>query len=130
MENVRNNLDSPWNWEKLSENPNVIMKMVNMYPNKDWNWEALSAHLGDNKYKMANKVVDTTMAFKHLEPFQAGQYEQSLPPHVLENILHHAYNTRDTLSLWETMELIEPILHPTPGITKASRHKNFQDAKK
>ena len=108
--------DTPRNWKQILSDPRITYKMIKDYRN--------------NKYKMANKVVDTTMAFKHLEPFQAGQYEQSLPPHVLENILHHAYNTRDTLSLWETMELIEPILHPTPGITKASRHKNFQDAKK
>ena len=38
--------DKPWNWNFLSENPNITMKDVLAHPNESWTWNALSANPG------------------------------------------------------------------------------------
>jgi hypothetical protein len=77
------------------------------------------------KYEIVKRIVDTSMAFKDLSYVKEGR----LDPFVLENIVNHAYNTQSTLGLYETMELIEPIIRPTPGVTRARRHKAYKSPK-
>jgi hypothetical protein len=49
MEMVEKNLDNPWDWYGLSQNPNVTLEMVDKYPTKPWNWEELSHNVFDIK---------------------------------------------------------------------------------
>jgi len=64
------------------------------------------------------QLLDTSMAFRG----------SNLPPEIVENIINEAYDTRSTLGLYESMERIEPIINPTPGVTRAARHAAFKDA--
>jgi hypothetical protein len=46
MSDITNNLDLPWDWEEVSNNPNITIDFIKndlQSPNpKDWNWENLS----------------------------------------------------------------------------------------
>jgi len=79
-----------------------------------------------NRPIVANRVVGTAMAFRDLKlPTGTGR----LPVYVLENILNHAYDTQATLGLYDTIELIQPILEREEGVTRAGRHKRFRSPK-
>ena len=30
--------DKPWNWNWISQNPNITMEMIEKYPEKPWDW--------------------------------------------------------------------------------------------
>ena len=37
-------LDTHWDWQELSDAPNLTMNIVDKYHNKPWNWKELSRH--------------------------------------------------------------------------------------
>lgn len=39
---ILNYPNKPWNWNSLSENPNITAKIIETFPNKPWNWDILS----------------------------------------------------------------------------------------
>ena len=39
-----NNPDKPWNWSKISCNPNITMEMINNNPDKLWDWSSISSN--------------------------------------------------------------------------------------
>ena len=34
--------NKPWNWNRLSSNPNITMEFIEKYPDKPWDWNELS----------------------------------------------------------------------------------------
>ncbi len=42
MKFVEDHLDKPWDWNKISRNPNLTMKFVEDHPNNPWNWYWIS----------------------------------------------------------------------------------------
>lgn len=42
MDIIITNSDKPWDWERLSENPNIIWNITQPIPDKPWNWKLLS----------------------------------------------------------------------------------------
>ena len=42
---IQANLDKPWNWDRLSENPNITWEIVRDNPDKPWVWAYLSKFL-------------------------------------------------------------------------------------
>ena len=36
------NPDKPWNWEYISENPNITWEIIQANPDKPWNWRHIS----------------------------------------------------------------------------------------
>ena len=34
--------DKPWNWYRVSSNPNITMEIIETYPDKPWNWYGVS----------------------------------------------------------------------------------------
>ncbi len=34
--------DKPWDWDWISNNPNITMDMINQYPDKPWDWGGIS----------------------------------------------------------------------------------------
>ena len=38
MEIVEKYSDKPWDWNELSDNPNITMEIIEKYPNKPWDW--------------------------------------------------------------------------------------------
>jgi hypothetical protein len=41
---IENNPDKPWNWEYLSENPNITWDIVVDNPEKKWDYDSLSVN--------------------------------------------------------------------------------------
>ena len=39
---IEDNLDKPWSWRWLSQNPNITFDIVLAHPNKSWDWNGLS----------------------------------------------------------------------------------------
>ena len=39
---ILDNLDKPWEWHYLSENPNITWEIIQANPDKDWSWCMLS----------------------------------------------------------------------------------------
>jgi len=39
MDDIQNNINLPWRWYNISFNPNLTMKFLNKYLNKNWDWE-------------------------------------------------------------------------------------------
>ena len=42
MDFVERHLDKPWNWNWLSENQHITMDFIERHPDNPWNWEWLS----------------------------------------------------------------------------------------
>ena len=42
MEFIDNNPHKPWNWDSISENPNITIEFINKYPDKPWDWDWVS----------------------------------------------------------------------------------------
>jgi hypothetical protein len=40
---VIDNLDKPWDWETISQNPNITFQNVLDHLDKPWDWHALSS---------------------------------------------------------------------------------------
>jgi hypothetical protein len=38
MEFIEKYPDKPWNWNRISTNPNITMEFIEKYPDKPWNW--------------------------------------------------------------------------------------------
>ena len=38
MEMIKENPDKPWNWNGISNNPNITMEMIKENPDKPWDW--------------------------------------------------------------------------------------------
>ena len=36
---INNNLDKPWDWSEISQNPNITMDIINNNLDKPWDWE-------------------------------------------------------------------------------------------
>jgi len=36
------NPDKPWNWQYISENPNITWEIIHANPDKPWNWRHIS----------------------------------------------------------------------------------------
>jgi hypothetical protein len=34
--------NKPWDWQYISENPNLTMEIIEKYPNKPWDWYLIS----------------------------------------------------------------------------------------
>ena len=50
MKDVLDNPDKPWEWNGLSENPNLTLKDIANNPDLEWNWSNLSHNtFGINK---------------------------------------------------------------------------------
>ncbi len=41
---IDKHIDLPWDWYRLSRNPNVTPELIEKYLDKPWNWEGLSLH--------------------------------------------------------------------------------------
>jgi len=59
------------------------------------------------KRQLTEKVIDTSIALKHL-PVET--WSGKIPTLVIEEIINHAYNTRGTLGLAETYDLVREIV--------------------
>ena len=42
MEYIESNPDKPWNWEYVSLNPNLTLKMLNNHTDKPWDWRNMT----------------------------------------------------------------------------------------
>ena len=42
---IEDNLNKPWNWDRLSQNPNITFDIVQSHPDKPWNWVNLSRNM-------------------------------------------------------------------------------------
>ena len=42
MEIIENYPDKPWNWYRISINPNITIEMIEKYPDKPWDWDGIS----------------------------------------------------------------------------------------
>ena len=47
---IRDNPDRPWNWNGISSNPSITFQIVRDNPDRPWNWRELSSNLF-TKYK-------------------------------------------------------------------------------
>ena len=36
--------DKPWDWERISENPNITMDFIDTHPDKPWDWRWISGN--------------------------------------------------------------------------------------
>ena len=41
MDIIENNPDKPWNWEWISQNPNITIEDFKKHPDKPWNWDCI-----------------------------------------------------------------------------------------
>ena len=46
-----------WDWEIISENPNLTMEFIEKYPNKPWNWRFISRN-PNITMKIIEKYID------------------------------------------------------------------------
>ena len=53
-ENIESNLDKPWEWFYLSNNPSITWEFVEANPDKPWNWGVLS----QNKFTKAKEQFE------------------------------------------------------------------------
>jgi len=44
MEIIENYPDKPWNWYRISINPNITIEMIEKYPDKPWDWDGISSN--------------------------------------------------------------------------------------
>jgi hypothetical protein len=42
MEMIQAHPEKPWNWNRISANPNVTMEMIQAHPEKPWDWDFIS----------------------------------------------------------------------------------------
>ena len=42
MDMIESNIDLPWDWNYVSENPNLTFEFVQKYIDKPWDWEVIS----------------------------------------------------------------------------------------
>ena len=45
MKDILDNLDKPWNWSGISGNPSITMKYINDNPDKRWSWSTMSLNI-------------------------------------------------------------------------------------
>ena len=45
MDDIDKNLDMSWNWDFITDYPNLTIEFVCKYPNNPWNWDRLSRNL-------------------------------------------------------------------------------------
>ena len=60
MEDIMNNIQLPWNWEAVSENPNLNSEIIEKYPNKPWSF----------RYIASNKFSKNTDVNNHNVPME------------------------------------------------------------
>ena len=51
--------NKPWDWQWISRNPNITMSIIEKYPNKPWNWCWVSS----NPFTYQNKISLTQTIF-------------------------------------------------------------------
>ena len=42
MDIIEKSPDKPWDWEDISDNPNITMEIIEKHPEKSWKWAAIS----------------------------------------------------------------------------------------
>ena len=61
---ILKNIDKPWNWSLLSQNPNITMDIVKDNLDKPWDWESLSRN--------SFKVEKETFVFNRQREYMAA----------------------------------------------------------
>jgi hypothetical protein len=55
MEFIEANPDKPWDWEYISSNPNITMKIIEANPDKPWNESGIFQN-PNNKLEYKNEI--------------------------------------------------------------------------
>ena len=79
---IENHSDKPWNWFRLSENPNITWEIVEANPDKPWNWYWLSR----NKFKKEKEMFE--LRVKHQQLVQEKLFEEFVKIYMHPNIKH------------------------------------------
>ena len=66
MEMIEKYPEKSWNWEWISQNPNITMEMIEKYPEKPWNWDWISMNTFNWKTKKTNKKLSNLIINENL----------------------------------------------------------------
>lgn len=55
--------DKPWNWEKISRNPNITIEYILANPDKPWDWDSISENIF-NKDLTVKKTIENRIYFR------------------------------------------------------------------
>ena len=64
MEIIENNIDKDWDWEGISENPNLTIEIIDKFYDKNWNWKIISEQIFKKDYEKELKKLQN---FKMIE---------------------------------------------------------------
>ena len=79
---IENNIDKPWDWKWLSQNPNITFDIILAHPDKSWNWYWLSLN--------PNITFDIVLAHPD-KPWKWGWDGLSCNPNIaFDNVLAHS----------------------------------------
>ena len=99
--------EKPWNWEKLSRNPNITMEFVSHHLDKPWIWKYLSSNPGI-------KMEDIS---QHMDKPWNWLYLSINPNITMEDVLNHPEIRWNWILLSRnpniTMEFISQHLNPS-----------------
>jgi len=56
MEDIQENPDFPWNWRYISQNPNLTLDFIYKNPSKDWDWNYVSKNSGITWEDIKNNI--------------------------------------------------------------------------
>ena len=111
---ISNNMDKDWEWEWLSENPNITWEIVEANPDKPWDWYGLSSNpnitweiveanpdkpwkwyrLSSNKFTKEKEIIE--LRLKHQEFVQEELLEEFVKvymhPKRIELLLNLGYS--------------------------------------
>ena len=95
---VEANLDKPWDWFGLSQNPNITWDIVEANPDKHWDWKSLS------KKKFTKEKENFELRVKHQKFVQEHLFEE------LVKIAMHPNKIEKYLSMGYTIDELDDIL--------------------
>ena len=68
-DNIEQNLDKPWNWGRMLDNPNITWEFIKRNLDKQWDWSQLS----DRKIKIEESWIYQRRV-EHIKAFQIQRH--------------------------------------------------------
>ena len=94
--------NKPWDWDSISENPNITMDIIEKYHDKPWDWEYGISHNPNITIEFIEKYIDK-IQFEYLSDndftYENKQIKKKESYWLLEET--HVFNKLENLVILE-----------------------------
>ena len=76
---IKENPDKPWNWYYISKNPNITMDIIRENPDNPWNWGVISFNTFQKEKQLF--IEEAYRDYLKVYKIQQWWYEITMSPH-------------------------------------------------